>query len=110
MEDVFDNYPAGAAWDEMFDHATGPRPAYKQVHAALSGLSSADLRARADTLARSYLAQGVTFDFAGEERPFPLDVAPRVLSGEEWDHVAPGVAQRVRARCAGGPPGVEPGS
>ena len=53
MEDVFDNYPAGAAWDEMFDHATGPRPAYKQVHAALSGLSSADLRARADTLARS---------------------------------------------------------
>jgi len=97
MADVFDDYPAGAAWDEMFDHATGPRPAYKQVHAALGGLSAADLRARAETLARSYLAQGVTFDFAGEERPFPLDVAPRVLAGEEWDLVAPGVAQRVRA-------------
>ena len=39
----------------------------------------------------------MTFDFAGEERPFPLDVVPRVVAGDEWEHVAPGVAQRVRA-------------
>ena len=97
MADVFDGYPAGAAWDEMFDATRGPRQVYKHVHSVLSGLSAADLRARADALARSYLAQGVTFDFAGEERPFPLDVAPRVLAGGEWDVIAPGVAQRVRA-------------
>ncbi|MFI2752487.1 circularly permuted type 2 ATP-grasp protein [Cellulomonas sp. P22] len=96
MADLFDDYPAGAAWDEMLDGAT-VRPAYEHLHAALAQLSAEDLRARADTLARSYLAQGVTFDLAGEERPFPLDVAPRVLTGQEWDHVAPGVAQRVRA-------------
>lgn len=97
MADVFDDYPPGAAWDEMLDGVGGVRPAYEHVHSALAQLSAAELRARADTLARSYLAQGVTFDFAGEERPFPLDVAPRVLTGAEWDHVAPGVAQRVRA-------------
>ena len=75
----------------------GSRAAYKGLHRALAQLSAGELRARAETLARSYLAQGVTFDFAGEERPFPLDVVPRVLAGDEWEHVAPGVAQRVRA-------------
>lgn len=103
MADLFDEYPVGAggapgaAWDEMIDPSGQPRPAYRPVHAALVQQTSADLRARADALARSYLAQGVTFDFAGEERPFPLDVVPRVVTGPEWDHVAPGVAQRVRA-------------
>ncbi|WP_449385019.1 circularly permuted type 2 ATP-grasp protein [Cellulomonas soli] len=97
MADLFDDYPEGRAWDEMLDQVTGPRTAYRHVHRALAQLSAGELRARADTLARSYLAEGVTFDFAGEERPFPLDVVPRVLGGDEWDHVAPGVAQRVRA-------------
>ncbi|WP_454051547.1 circularly permuted type 2 ATP-grasp protein [Cellulomonas sp. Marseille-Q8402] len=97
MADLFDAYPPGAAWDEMLDPGTGPRPTYQHVHAALAQQTTSDLRARAEALARSYLAQGVTFDFAGEERPFPLDVVPRVIAGHEWDHVAPGVAQRVRA-------------
>jgi uncharacterized circularly permuted ATP-grasp superfamily protein len=26
----------------------------------------------------------VTFDFAGEERPFPLDAVPRVIAYDEW--------------------------
>lgn len=98
MADLFDDYPTGAAWDEMIDPETGgSRAPYRHLHAALAQLSAGELRGRADTLARSYLAQGVTFDFAGEERPFPLDVVPRVVAGEEWEHVAPGVAQRVRA-------------
>ena len=98
MADLFDDYPTGPAWDEMIDpDGGGSRTAYKGLHRALAQLSAGELRARAETLARSYLAQGVTFDFAGEERPFPLDVVPRVLAGDEWEHVAPGVAQRVRA-------------
>ena len=97
MADLFDGYPPGEAWDEMLDDVTGPRPAYAKVHAALATMSAGELRARADALARSYLAQGVTFDFAGEERPFPLDVVPRVVDSSEWETVAPGVAQRVRA-------------
>ncbi|MBD3779022.1 MAG: circularly permuted type 2 ATP-grasp protein [Micrococcales bacterium] len=106
MADLFDAYPTGGpAWDEMLappDPSSGstapvPRAPYRRVHAALAGQSPLDLRARAEALARSYLAQGVTFDFAGEERPFPLDVVPRVVDGPEWDHVASGVAQRVRA-------------
>ena len=97
MADLFDDYPAGTAWDEMIGPEGEVRSAYRHVHSALAQLSAGELRARADTLARSYLKQGVTFDFAGEERPFPLDVVPRVMAGDEWEHVAPGVSQRVRA-------------
>nr|WP_284295075.1 circularly permuted type 2 ATP-grasp protein [Luteimicrobium album] len=64
---------------------------------ALRGLSASEVSSRAEALARSYLHQGVTFDFAGEERPFPLDVVPRVIQADEWETVRVGVAQRVRA-------------
>lgn len=97
MADLFDDYPAGAAWDEVFDRTGAVRPAYAHVRDTLVQMSESELRGRADALARSYLNQGVTFDFAGEERPFPLDVAPRVIDGQVWDTVSPGVAQRVRA-------------
>jgi len=97
MADLFDDYGGGPAWDELLDADGTPREASRQLYDALSRLSEGELRARADALARSYLTQGVTFDFAGEERPFPLDVVPRVIAADEWDHVAPGVAQRVRA-------------
>ena len=54
-------------------------------------------RGRTESLANSYLAQGVTFDFAGEERPFPLDAVPRVIDYAEWSEIEAGVKQRVRA-------------
>ena len=60
-------------------------------------MTQEELRGRTDSLASSYLAQGVTFDFAGEERPFPLDAVPRVISYSEWSHVESGIKQRVRA-------------
>jgi uncharacterized circularly permuted ATP-grasp superfamily protein len=53
-------------------------------------------RGRTESLASSYLAQGVTFDFAGEERPFPLDAVPRVIEYDEWSNIEKGVQQRVR--------------
>ena len=106
MGDLFDDYDkpmanpprrTGKPWDEMFASPGEPRGPYREIHQALSELSQDDLRGRADALARSYLAQGVTFDFAGEERPFPLDAVPRVITAESWTHVESGVQQRVRA-------------
>ena len=37
----------------------------------------------------------MTFDFAGEERPFPLDAIPRVIDESEWNIIEAGVKQRV---------------
>jgi Uncharacterized conserved protein len=111
MGDLFQGYGAIVsqrkrvrhAWDEMFaephtrNAPAKAREAYRDVHAALARMTHEELRGRTEVLASSYLAQGVTFDFAGEERPFPLDAVPRVIDPVEWAAVEKGVAQRVRA-------------
>lgn len=101
MSDLFASYTKAlersGAFDEMFAPGHTPREAYGHVAQALAGLSLADVNARADLMARSFLNRGVTFDFAGEERPFPLDIVPRVIAADEWEVLERGVAQRVRA-------------
>jgi uncharacterized circularly permuted ATP-grasp superfamily protein len=104
MGDLFDGYGATAlrpstvpAFDEMFSKPGTARSAYKDIHSALSNMTQEELRGRTDALASSYLAQGVTFDFAGEERPFPLDAVPRVIEQAEWVEVESGIRQRVQA-------------
>ncbi|MBM7503157.1 circularly permuted type 2 ATP-grasp protein [Agromyces aurantiacus] len=106
MGSLFDGYAATRSrrrtsarpWDEMFPTgARAVREPYRELYPALARMTQDELRGRTDALASSYLAQGVTFDFAGEERPFPLDAVPRVISSSEWNVVEAGVAQRVRA-------------
>ena len=103
MADLFDGYGArgtrsgsAVAFDEMFAPDSTVRLPYREIHAALAQLSQDELRGRTEALADSYLAQGVTFDFAGEERPFPLDAVPRVIDRTEWSHLEQGISQRVR--------------
>ncbi|MFT4233434.1 MAG: circularly permuted type 2 ATP-grasp protein, partial [Microbacterium sp.] len=109
MGDLFDGYGASgterktAAGDPPFDEmfrGTSPREArdaYAELYGALERLTQDEVRGRSEAVASSYLAQGVTFDFAGEERPFPLDVVPRIIEQDEWTRVSAGVAQRVKA-------------
>jgi uncharacterized circularly permuted ATP-grasp superfamily protein len=83
----------------MWDSRGGLRPAYERVGAALAGFSPTELDARAQALISGFTDRGVVFNVAGatEERPFPLDLVPRVLPVEEWQHIERGVAQRVLA-------------
>ena len=97
VADLFADYPFGRAWDEMFASAGVTRPSYDAVIAAVQSLDAEDLKARADGLARAFLDRGVTFDVGGVERPFPLDVIPRIIEAAEWEVVSRGVAQRVKA-------------
>jgi uncharacterized circularly permuted ATP-grasp superfamily protein len=90
-------YLPGRAWDEAMDVEGEVREPYRAVYREIDQMSQEDLHSRAEALASTYLAQGVTFDHAGEERPFPLDIVPRVVSAEDWDIIEPGVVQRVRA-------------
>src|SRR5512138_924714 len=96
MADVFDQYSMADAWDEMFAKPGEPRPAYRSLFATLQPLSVSDLRSRADQLARVFTDRGVTFAYGGEERPFPLDLIPRIIDATEWDEVTRAVRQRVR--------------
>ncbi len=101
--DLFDGYGTSArgltmdAFDEMVGRDGTARVPYAAVASSLAQMGPDDVSARASRLARAFMDQGVTFDLDGEERPFPLDVVPRIFTGAEWATVAAGVAQRVRA-------------
>ncbi|EIV90944.1 circularly permuted type 2 ATP-grasp protein [Frankia sp. QA3] len=101
MADLFEGYPAEAAataaWDEVFEPSNTPREVYAALYDALQPLSSADLAARKVALDRAFRDAGITFNLFGEERPFPLDLVPRLLAGDEWDVIERGVTQRVQA-------------
>ncbi|MEX0152955.1 circularly permuted type 2 ATP-grasp protein [Microbacterium sp. LMI1-1-1.1] len=113
MGDLFDGYGSATAprktasgipaYDEMFGDPAAAggtarsREDYRELYQTLAQMTQDELRGRTESLASSYLAQGVTFDFAGEERPFPLDAVPRIIAYDEWSRIEAGVKQRVRA-------------
>ena len=50
------------------------------------------------------MQQGITFDAGGpdadgpvRDRPFPLDLVPRIIPADEWTTIKRGLAQRIRA-------------
>ena len=88
------------AFDEMNAEA-GVRPAYQGISAwiAQHGLKAlATKRGEAEALFRRV---GITFAVYGEggdpERLIPFDVIPRILAKSEWDRLARGLTQRVKA-------------
>jgi uncharacterized circularly permuted ATP-grasp superfamily protein len=111
MGDLFGSYygragelalSRGVAWDEMFEGGSAdgppcPRPHYVALHDVLGTLSAEDHGARCLARDRSFRDQGITFSLSGEQRPFPLDLVPRVVPADEWAVIERGVAQRVRA-------------
>src|SRR5713101_3011497 len=97
MGEVFECYAAGPAWDEMFGADGVPRSWYQALHGVLASFTVSDLAERCAARDRSFRDQGITFSLSGEERPFPLDLLPRVISASEWATVEAGVRQRVLA-------------
>jgi uncharacterized circularly permuted ATP-grasp superfamily protein len=95
--DVDSYEPSGRAWDEMFEERGVTRPHYGAVHDALGTLTLDDFRERCIARDRSFRDQGITFSLSGEERPFPLDLLPRIIPAAEWEVIESGVTQRVTA-------------
>jgi len=100
--ELFDGYldpkrPYAGAYDEMFAPDRTLRPAYRRLHESLAPAVPAELGARAEALDRALVDQGITFSLSGQERPFPLDLIPRVITAAEWQRLERGIVQRVRA-------------
>jgi uncharacterized circularly permuted ATP-grasp superfamily protein len=98
----FDGYlspkrPHAGAYDEMFDPDGVVRAPYRALYESIAALDSTELTARSAALDRAMVDQGITFSLSGQERPFPLDIVPRVVAAGEWARLERGVAQRVRA-------------
>src|SRR6195952_878221 len=85
------------AFDEMFDAQGNVRGPYKGIFAELAPSDASELEARNDALGRAFIDQGITFSHSGQERPFPLDLVPRVISAAEWSRLEKGIRQRVKA-------------
>ncbi len=88
--------------DELFDAGGTPRPAAAALVAELQRIGPDGLAAAGRRRDAIFLQQGITFETTGEdgptrERPFPLDLVPRVLTGVEWRTIKQGLAQRIRA-------------
>ena len=98
---IFDGYKNvgrySQAFDEMFDGDGNVRGPYKGIFAELAPSDASELAARADALGRAFIDQGITFSLSGQERPFPLDLVPRVISAAEWTRLERGITQRVKA-------------
>jgi uncharacterized circularly permuted ATP-grasp superfamily protein len=97
-----DYRPRAPFRDELYELDGTPRLAAQALIAELGRLGPeglVDAGRRRDAI---FMQQGITFETSGEsgsshERPFPLDLVPRVLTGQEWRAIKRGLAQRIRA-------------
>ena len=99
MQGLYDSYPVREdVYDEMVADADGTvRTPYQGLSKMFDSMSIEDLQQRADYVSNAYRNQGVTFDIGGEERPFPLDIVPRIIAESDWEVAEAGVKQRVKA-------------
>ncbi|WP_245744543.1 circularly permuted type 2 ATP-grasp protein [Lentzea fradiae] len=100
--ELFDGYldprrPHADAYDEMFSAEDGVRSAYRALYESVAPSQVTDLNARSEALGRAFVDQGITFSLSGQERPFPLDLIPRIITAGEWSKLERGIVQRVRA-------------
>ena len=89
--------------DEVF---AGPGRARGAAHAAqlvaaLEQMGPEHLAAAGRRRDAIFMQQGITFELTGEDgpkdRPFPLDLVPRIIPADEWIPIKRGLAQRIRA-------------
>jgi uncharacterized circularly permuted ATP-grasp superfamily protein len=90
------------SYDEVFTPAGTPREHGEQLVAELARLGSERLVAAGQLRDALFMRQGITFDLsstegAGADRPFPLDLVPRIIPAQEWREIKRGLAQRIRA-------------
>ena len=80
--------------DEAIDPTGADRP-----HAAdvLAAVRSHGLAALASDVRAVVAELGMVLEQGPDDRPFPIDPVPRVVPADEWDTLAAGIAQRVRA-------------
>src|SRR5215207_577542 len=91
-------------YDELVDADGQPRSHARTLVAALEALGPEALTQAGRRRDAIFMQQGITFDAAGpdadgpiRDRPFPLDLVPRIIPAAEWTRIKRGLAQRIRA-------------
>src|SRR5579863_50784 len=89
-------------FDEVFTAEGDAREHAAALVAELERLGPDQLVAAGALRDAIFVRQGITFDLRSDDglvadRPFPLDLVPRIIPGEEWNTIKRGLAQRIRA-------------
>ena len=95
------SYRADDLWDELVTSVGGPRPGADRLLKALAELTNEEIGERKTAAELAIRAMGITFtvydDGAHIDREWPFDIVPRLILKPEWDEIARGLKQRVRA-------------
>ena len=78
MTDFSHNYDTSKAYDEMFDSTGKVRESYKEIFSVFKSMGMNEFDSRGLIRDKSFIDQGITFSYSGEERPWPLDLIPRI--------------------------------
>ncbi|MCU1617730.1 MAG: hypothetical protein JWO98_5270 [Frankiales bacterium] len=89
-------YPSRAG-DEAIGAGGIPRPAYRGVLERLGAVGPDELVLRGEARDDWLSANGVGFRIDGQQRPFDVDLVPRLISRHQWEELATGLVQRARA-------------
>jgi len=94
------NYTS-SCYDELLDNAGSPRPAAAELTDWLDTLDDQALAERRQAAELAIRQMGITFtvysDKGNIDRAWPFDIVPRVIDASEWQDIARGLQQRVRA-------------
>ncbi|HVY20543.1 MAG TPA: circularly permuted type 2 ATP-grasp protein [Bauldia sp.] len=89
------------AFNEMFAESGAARPGYEFIDRWLRSTPAELLSHRRTEAELLFRRIGITFavygNADGEERIIPFDIVPRVLTKGEWQRMAKGLEQRVKA-------------
>jgi uncharacterized circularly permuted ATP-grasp superfamily protein len=95
------NYSPNVGYDELITHGGEVRGAAKQIGQFIGRLGIDRLRRRQRAAEADIRALGITFTVYDAEtnidREWPFDIIPRALPAREWEGIARGLEQRLRA-------------
>ncbi|MCR9292209.1 MAG: circularly permuted type 2 ATP-grasp protein [bacterium] len=98
---TFEGYQTEGFHDELFNNRGQPRPGAQVLVDFIDSLPEGKLRERQGAIERALHRMGITFavygDESGTEKIFPFDIVPRIVEAFEWNHIAAGLKQRIRA-------------
>ncbi len=94
-------YQTNGFYDEMLAGGGKPRPVYRRLYERLNRLGPAELQRRHELAMQMFRNHGITFavypDEQGNEKVFPFDIIPRVISARAWKRLEAGLKQRLTA-------------
>ncbi len=91
--------PLEGRFDEMLASTAVPRPHWDAFVHALAAREGPEIGDTLSLTEREIREHGITYnvyaDPKGADRPWAVDPLPMLLSAEEWDRIADGIAQRA---------------